>query len=278
MTNKLFWLIGGLIFLAAVRILLYFYNTKFREKFLQNKKAIGNEQILGARDKQEDSFSTIRRDDKILAVLADGMGGLFSGKTASKVATKTFMEKFTKQYRFDSFNKFLLNTAHEINEKILNQVEDRRIGTTLVAAFLEKNKCYWISIGDSSLFFYKDGQLELINNKHLYKNHLKAKLRAGEITREEMLTHPRRETLTSYLGDPEFHKIEYSKTPLEFNPGEKLLLCSDGVTDALDDGEIENILAKNLHPMESSQLIIKAVKAKQFPEQDNATVVVLDYA
>ena len=90
-----------------------------------------------------------------------------------------------------------------------------------------------------------------------------------------MLNHPRRDMLTSYLGDSDFHIIDYSKNPLEFMPGEKILLCSDGVTDVLNKRELESILEKDVHPMESSQQILDAVKEKQLVKQDNATVIIL---
>lgn len=263
--------------LLVVKVLTHHYNYDFNW-LCQNSKdkvEIGNGQIIGDRRKQEDSFSTIKRDEKVLALLADGMGGLFSGKKASKIATKTYIESFTRKYNFNCYNKFLLNTAHQVNEKILDKIEDKRIGTTLVAVFLTGEECHWLSIGDSNLFYFKDGVIEAVNKKHVYKNQLRQEFRAGKITREELLNHPRRDMLTSYLGDPNFHKIDYSQYPLEFKPGDKLLLCSDGVTDVLNRRELENILEKNLHPMETSRLILEAVKEKQITNQDNATVVIL---
>ena len=147
-----------LIILLCIKLFMYIRNeNNVIDVFKQSEDLIGNGQIRGSRKKQEDSFSTIKRDDKILAVLADGMGGLFSGKMASKLATKTYIENFTRTYDIDSVNKFLINNAYIINEKILNKIEDRRIGTTLIAVFIDGDKCYWISIGDSSLYFFKDG-------------------------------------------------------------------------------------------------------------------------
>lgn len=277
MNNKL--IILGAIFIVILlgRILFYFIfrSKQLREIIYAQKDLIGNAQIQGTRKNQEDSFSTIRREGNILAVLADGMGGLYSGKMASSLATKTFIEKFTRRYSFDSVNKFLINTTHIVNGKILEKIEDKRIGTTLVAVFISGEKWYWVSVGDSNLFYYKDGLIEAVNKKHVYKNVLKEKLRAGDISRKEMLNHPRRDMLTSYLGDPDFHLLEYSKTPLELRPGEKLLLCSDGVTDVLKKRELEDILARDLHPMESSRLILDEVEERGVADQDNATVIIL---
>lgn len=277
MNNKI--LIPGAIFflLLLIRLLshIILQKSQLRELIYKEEDLIGNAQIKGTRNKQEDSFSTIKRDEKILAVLADGMGGLYSGKMASKLATKTFIENFTREYSFDSVNKFLINTTHIINSKILEKIEDKRIGTTLVAVFVTDKRCYWVSVGDSNLFYYKDGIIETVNKKHIYKNVLKEKLRAGDISREEMLNHPRRNTLTSYLGDNNFHKLEYSKSPLEFRPGDKLLLCSDGVSDVLKKRELEDILAKDLHPMETSQYMLEKIKKRKITDQDNATVIIL---
>ncbi len=261
-----------LILLIMLRVLFAVYYK--RESQARETLAAQN-QLIGARKKQEDSVAAIKRDNKILAVVADGMGGLNCGEQASELAVKTFLEEFAQTYNFNYLKEFLIKTSYLANEKILNEVEDSSAGTTLLAAIIESRECQWLSIGDSSIFIYQNNSLTELNKKHTYKTELKKAYRAGEITRDEMLSHPKRDMLTSYLGHENLKHFELNKSLVEIKAKDKLLLCSDGVTDALSIRELESILEKNFSPEQISQLIIKKIKEKDLLNQDNATVVVI---
>ncbi len=262
-----------LILLLVLRVLFSIYHKR---ELLDKKISVAQSQLVGTRKKQEDSLATIKRDDKLLAVIADGMGGLDSGEKASNLAVETFLEEFTRTYNFNSLQNFLIKTAYLANQRILNQVEDNRAGTTLLVVIIEDDKCQWLSVGDSNLFIYRDKLLKEINQKHTYRDELKKAYRAGEITRAEMLNHPKKNMLTSYLGHEDFNQFEINQSPLEFNKDDRLLLCSDGVTDALATIELENVFDQRLNAQQSSDLIINQIREKELSNQDNATVVIID--
>ncbi|SJZ97604.1 PP2C family protein-serine/threonine phosphatase [Selenihalanaerobacter shriftii] len=268
--NIVFWFIGLLL------IIKYLLKANFKNKKCKSEILIGNAQTIGNRKEQEDAFATIKDDNRILAVLADGMGGFALGKEASDLVVQTFLEAFSRNYNINSINKFLINTAYISNSKVLELAENRHVGTTLVTAMFNNNVFYWAAVGDSSLYLYRNRELFPMNQKHIYANKLKAEYKAGEISREEQFSHPKRDRLTSYLGYEDFHEIDYSKTPIELKKEDKIIICSDGISDVISNIELENILEKKIHPIDTSEMILKLVLNKHRTNQDNATVIVLE--
>jgi serine/threonine protein phosphatase PrpC len=237
---------------------------------------IGNAQDIGSRRNQEDSFSTIKNENGILAVLADGMGGLSSGKKASNLVTETFLQEFSQMYNIKSINKFLINTTYISNSKVLEVAQGKNLGTTLVAAVIKDNILYWISVGDSHIYLYRDNELHLLNEDHIYANRLKKAYKAGEISRQEAFNHVKRDRLTSYLGYEDFHEIDYSVAPIELQKKDKIILCSDGIYKNLTRIDLEVALAKKVHPMKTAELVLENVLAKEIINQDNATIIALE--
>jgi serine/threonine protein phosphatase PrpC len=262
-------------------IVLLLLIRRFLENNLANKKyqtnfLIGNAQDIGKRKRQEDSFATIKNENGVLAVLADGMGGFSAGKKASELVVKTFLEEFSRTYDINTINKFLINTTYISNAKVLEFSEDNRMGTTLVAAMLNKNSLYWITVGDSRIYLYRNKELKLINEEHVLANKLKKAYKAGQISRYEAFNHPREDQLTSYLGYEDFHEIDYSKPPIKLEKGDKIMLCSDGISKGLSDLELEELLAIDVHPLEISEMILESVLDKHIINQDNATLIVIE--
>ncbi|MFO7820369.1 MAG: protein phosphatase 2C domain-containing protein [Halanaerobacter sp.] len=250
------------------------YRLKSREK--GSGLRIGNAQHRGERKRQEDSFSTIRDDDMVLAVVADGMGGFKSGKEASELVTKNFMEQFCRNYDISSINQFLMNTVYASNKKLIKRSGREKSGTTLVAAVINNNLLHWVTVGDSHLYLYRNRDLIQLNTDHIFANKLKESYRAGEISRYKMLNHPQRERLISYVGQEEIAEIDYSFDPLELRRKDKLILCTDGVYDSLSEVELGQLLAQSKGIQKIAEEIIRKVISKGQPRQDNATVVVLE--
>ena len=237
--------------------------------------SIANAQNIGARKRQEDSFATIKDEDQVLAVVADGMGGFHSGKEASELVTKNFMEQFCRTYDINSVSQFLIDTVEDSNQKLQQKMDTEKIGTTLIAVMLKKNLLYWITVGDSHLYLYRNQQLTQLNTDHIFANKLQNSYRAGEISRYKMLNHPQRERLTSYLGQENLSEIDCSTDPVELHSGDKLILCTDGVYDSISELELSQLLKQQKDIQIIAEEIITKVMSKGEPRQDNATVVVL---
>ncbi|AZO95795.1 protein phosphatase 2C domain-containing protein [Halocella sp. SP3-1] len=237
---------------------------------------VGSAQGLGKREEQEDSFSTIENESGFLAVLADGMGGFYLGKEASELVVKSFLGEFTRNYNIKSINDFLVNTTHISNYKLVEFAKEKNMGTTLIATFIRDNILYWVSVGDSQIYLFRNKELHEINPRHTFAIELRKACRKGEISRETARNHPKRDRLISYLGYRDFHLLDYSKTPIKLVKNDMVILCSDGIYNSLSTYELEDILHKRkIKAAEAAAAILDRVLSKNLNNQDNATVLVI---
>ncbi len=269
-------LISIIYFLLLLLISIFSIIFLIRLKNINEKIRVGSSQILGERNDQEDNYSVIKSDDGLLAVLADGMGGLLNGKLASKLAVDTFLEEFVKDYRLKDVEKFFINTSYIANEKILKKGIDSKMGTTLVSCFIEKDNFYWVSIGDSHIYLYRNKELKKLNNDHIYGRILLSKYKKGIITRTEYFSNPKRERLTSYLGYKNFNEIDYNENGIEMLKGDKIILCSDGVYKNLREDEFVNFINQKIHPKLLTQEIMIEIEQKNISGLDNSTIILIE--
>jgi serine/threonine protein phosphatase PrpC len=235
---------------------------------------IGNAQTKGKRAEQEDSFATAITVQGALAVLADGMGGYTDGRLASEIVVKTFMEQFSSQ-TLGGVEQFFQTTSRLCNDNILKLKEATKIGSTLVAAIVSGRKLYWVSIGDSAIMLYRNGELTGLNKKHNFQTMLEEQYQSGKISKAELVNNPKKKRLTSFLGSDGFREIDLSQRPLLLLPNDKIILCSDGVYNSISELEMEKILGLNLKPNDMAERIIKKIVNHKVANQDNATIVIL---
>ncbi|MDD6223806.1 MAG: Stp1/IreP family PP2C-type Ser/Thr phosphatase [bacterium] len=200
------------------------------------------------RDHNEDSVITIRNssNDYLLAV-ADGMGGHSAGEVASSIAIsylgKHFQETFINMNK-DQAIEWLRTSATEINQLIFNYVdnhpESKGMGSTLVVAINTKDYVLFGNIGDSSGFVMKDNKLHKVTYDHTLVNLL---VTAGELTEEEAKDHPKKNVLMKALGSN--HKIDIDIFDCDTEIQE-IFLCSDGLTNMLEEEQIQKVLLSNL--------------------------------
>jgi PPM family protein phosphatase len=243
-----------------------------------------NCQHIGARKRQEDSFGftdlgdgRLVKDSGVLAVVADGMGGLAKGDLASQVAVSIFLGEYRKRTEQDPLDQFLQRTIHRSNCAVFDLAYDggveSELGTTLVAVAIHQGKMHWVSVGDSRIYHYKNEALIQLNEEHVYANRLKDDVKNGLITQKEANEHPERSYLTSFLGLPELNEIDYSIEPVTLEPGEVVLLCSDGLTNTINDHEIVEIIEQE--PANLAEELTQKALAKNKRYQDNVTVVAI---
>jgi serine/threonine protein phosphatase PrpC len=245
---------------------------------------LGQHWHQGTRREQQDYFATTDLDDLythrgFLAVVADGMGGHASGAEASSIAIHQFVNSYQAKSPEESIPTALRRALDEANNAVFGQNEQHgsNMGTTLVAAVVQEHRLYWISVGDSSLFWYAEGELREINEKHSYGAELDAKVQQHLILPEEAQTEsPKRHQLTSYLGLEQIPAVDLAAHYRELKVGEKLLLCSDGLVNALSQAEITESLAQPQSGAQKTceELIEKAL-TKGYSNQDNITVILL---
>ena len=238
---------------------------------------VGSLSITGNfRDNNEDRFA-LDPDNRFFLV-ADGMGGQSAGEKASEMATELIQEHLQKQLDFDeTSSESVIETIDRVvalaNTEIvaLAQLEPRfhNMGTTIVFVVAVGGQLYSGGVGDSRVYRLRDGDFEQLTTDHSLTQAL---LDAETISAEEAITHRYRNVLYRYLGSKEGGEGT-SPDVCEPITGDRFLLCSDGVTDGIDDLTLEMLLNDGDDPQRIAETIVEA--AQQGGSKDNITAVVL---
>ncbi|MEZ5175120.1 MAG: Stp1/IreP family PP2C-type Ser/Thr phosphatase [Acidimicrobiia bacterium] len=202
-----------------------------------------------------------------LFMVADGMGGAVAGEVASRLA----VEAATKEPAEDSIDPVERVKAGNA-AVILATEEDHSLsgmGTTLTMLRLDPDGSGVVAhVGDSRAYLLRDGELSQITTDHSLVGEL---VTLGKITKEEARHHPHRHLVTRALG---LGPIAVDTTDLTIQPGDRILLCSDGLTDMVPDAEIHDILASDEGVEPTVWTLIE--RANAAGGVDNTTVVVID--
>lgn len=219
------------------------------------------------RDHNEDTYG-ISHDDN-LWIVADGMGGHDHGELASAMARDAVLHHYKMG---SSLKECIIKSNQLIIDSSYERGGDLPMGTTIVAMSVKKQKYQVAWVGDSRIYKYSKGMLEPVSTDHSYVQEL---VDQKLITEEQARTHPHRNVVTQALGVTDNSEIKISQTSGSVYTGDKFLLCSDGLTEEVNDNDIQNILSKDIHPQEiTDQLIIAALKAGG---SDNITVVLIQF-
>jgi len=244
---------------------------------------IGNTHHIGSRESQQDSFaiSDIMNADLckrkgVFGVVADGMGGMENGGEISAIVTRTMLQYFNEVDFSERTELDLLNMLFTANENVNLLMEGyEQGGSTVVAAIIKDGKMYWISVGDSRIYLFRQGAIMQINREHTYAVELDERAAAGEISWEDAANDPQRNSLTSYLGTGKPEKIDRNFKPMQLILGDRVILMSDGIFGTLTDYEIRD--AQAVEPYKSAEELQAMVLSKQKPNQDNFTAVIFEY-
>lgn len=244
--------------------------------------SIGKVHGIGARSMQQDSFGIsdliedIIQDKGVMAVLADGMGGLSDGERASMATIISCLNYFDTHPMVESVQEELVAMAENANIEVKEVLGGSRgtSGSTLIAVVVKERQLFWVSVGDSRIFLYRDGELTQLSKDHNYAADLQERVEAGEITEEEALSDPQRNALTSYIGIDYLDKIDCCDGPLELFEGDRILLTSDGVYNTLTTEEITDLMQFSVG--KTMMHIGMQIEAKRKKNQDNYTAILLE--
>jgi protein phosphatase len=244
----------------------------------------GNAQHIGARSEQQDSFAFSDPDDKhfakhagVLAVVADGMGGMSRGKSASRTAVTSFLNAYRQKPVSETIPAALQRALKESHLAVCQTArqlgEPDGIGTTLVAAVAYKGHLYWISAGDSRLYLLRDGRATRVTMDHAHGTKLWAEVAAGHMERQEALADTQRSHLTSYLGATTLADVDVALRPFPLMDGDTIVLCTDGIYRMLSDDEIVTAFCGGRTPNDGCETLQALVLEKSDGRQDNLTVI-----
>ena len=216
-------------------------------------------------DKTEECLSKKTRSSALFGVF-DGMGGFLFGEKASflsaKVAKNIFKEK--KKLNVEDMNR-ICTDANEAICEFMEQEAIEYMGTTAAMLYFEGKKLLLCNVGDSPIYRYRDGVLQRIHKEHSERSLREALL-------GETIPQSKKFKLTQYIGmRPEEVRIEPYLAEGVLRAGDYYLICSDGISDMVEDDRIEAVMAEQSNPFHiTKKLIALALEAGG---KDNATVI-----
>lgn len=210
-----------------------------------------------------------------LVAVADGMGGHRAGEVASRVAVETLREAFAADPTAAGLAEAVRSANTAVWERAAAEPDLQGMGTTIAAVALVteegEKRLVVANVGDSRAYLLQEGGLGRLSFDHSLVADL---VRAGEISEGEARTHPRRNILTRALGvGPEIDPYVALAEPAR---GDRLLLCSDGLFNELEEHEITAVLVAEADPADAATRLVH--EAKEHGGNDNITAVVLDIA
>ena len=229
------------------------------------KFAFGDRTDVGrGRPENEDSL-LVDAEDGLYAV-ADGMGGHRAGEVASATAIDALKVAYLDGQRLDQ----AVGAANAaVFARAAEDASLRGLGTTLTAIALHDSTAELGHVGDSRAYLMRDGAVTQVTEDHSLVEQL---VREGRLTPEEAQNHPQRAIITRALGvDPNVAVDTYR---IDLKPGDRLMICSDGLTNMLSDDTIAQTLRRHADPQQAADTLVDM--ANQAGGDDNITVILLD--
>ncbi|MEG1500667.1 MAG: Stp1/IreP family PP2C-type Ser/Thr phosphatase [Clostridiales bacterium] len=225
------------------------------------------------RKNNEDSIFS---DDKLgLFIVADGIGGEEAGEIASSTAVRIIADHMKDNISADIFPSVdILKEAffaanHAIYSEGKADIKKNGMGTTMTAALVDENHIYLVHVGDSRAYFCHQDSFKCLTNDHSLAGEL---VRDGSITQEEAAHHPQKNILTRALGHEPL--VQVDDIEIQWQHGDYLLLCSDGLYNLLENKELEEIILDDKTNLpEKAQIFIDM--ALQRGGYDNISVVLV---
>ncbi len=231
------------------------------------------------RKENQDSFrfELREKDDTLCVVLCDGMGGAQSGSIASAMAVDTFMSHAANSIDSSSsagdMKRILTESVNYANIKVYDRsfsdFSCMGMGCTLVAVLINGKRCIVANVGDSRAYLLGRGQIEQVSRDHSLVEELAAR---GEISREEVRNHPQKNIITRAIGVEASVKCDIFD--LKLGSGNRMLLCSDGLSNVLEDAEILSISESNPELSKACEAMLNLALSRGAP--DNVTVFIAE--
>ena len=205
-----------------------------------------------------------------LYIVADGMGGHAAGDFASRFAINVvidFIRKSTVRNPISLLKRALVYANSELYKEAEKDKEKSGMGTTMVAAVLTDKKLYVANIGDSRLYVINDRIIQVTMDHSLVEE----LIRSGQLERNKGRNHPEKNIITRAMGSrgeamPDFFEIEV-------NPGDKILMCTDGLSNMVEDDEIRDIVEDSATSEDAVSSLIN--RANYYGGNDNVSVVIV---
>lgn len=234
-------------------------------------KAAGLSDVGRLRQDNEDIF--LLDEDLGLFAVADGMGGHAAGEVASRLAVEALREVWYEETDGEGRERRMLRGYALANDRIRQEVarnaSRQGMGTTLVAILFHDSRALVANVGDSRAYLVREAAIRQVTTDHSW---IREQVDQGRISTEEAVRHPFRNVITRALGTRAQVEVDLQEIPLQ--DGDRLLLCSDGLTGMLKDDKILEIIDGSEEVQAAAEGLVSA--ANQAGGEDNVTVLLLD--
>lgn len=207
-----------------------------------------------------------------LYIVADGMGGYNAGDFASRCSVESFVESVERKEQLTAIGT-MKEALKQANMTVLQYARENEefsgMGTTFVAATVFPDRTYVMNVGDSRLYLVGD-EMKQITVDHSYVEEM---VRKGELQRKDARVHPKKNVITRAVGVTDEVEADFYEIGTE-EDSRFLLICTDGLTNMIEDTEIHHIITKYADtPQEALQVLVK--KANENGGKDNISVIVV---
>jgi serine/threonine protein phosphatase PrpC len=205
-----------------------------------------------------------------LFAIADGMGGAQAGEVASRLAAAALKESGAETGGEERIYDLIQEANRRVYDRSSRDPSTSGMGTTITVALVENGNVAFGHVGDSRAYLIRDGRMEQITEDHSLVNEL---MKSGKLSREEAESHPQRSVITRALGtDPD---VDVDTFTIQAQAGDVFLLCSDGLTDMVDEDEIFELVDEHRPDIDAAlKALVKA--ANRSGGEDNITVVAFE--
>lgn len=222
----------------------------------------------------------------LFAIVADGVGGHRAGEVAAEIAVNTITESIAESdcsEPLKTLEHAIIKASNQIYQQAQKEPEQNGMGSTCVCALIIEDRLYTANVGDSRIYLLRNGNLQQLTTDHSW---VQEAIEHGILTREQAHKHPRSNIIRRYLGskkvvEPDFRlrlsgkedtKQQYQNQGIRLKPGDKLLLCSDGLSDLVEDDTIRQVLIQEKYDKAPEKLV---ELANANGGTDNITAVVI---
>lgn len=238
-------------------------------------RAVGRSDVGRSRAENQDFMGLFRVPGRLLAVVADGMGGASGGYEASRIAVDAMRIAFTRDATTAPIEVLenSIRLAHEkIREVVATAPELDGMGTTIVAVLVADGQAWFGHVGDSRAYVVRDGVGALVTLDHSRVNRM---LIERMIKAEQVANHPMGHILERSVGAAATVDPEVTQQPVALRRGDRIVLCSDGVWSVVDDADLTALTSAGALPLAAESTLGVALARGT---DDNATVLVVEVA
>lgn len=202
-------------------------------------RIVGNSDVGLVRAQNQDAFWIYQPDNTAgLAVVCDGMGGARGGQQASALVIRTISDYFEAHSLIEGKDEAFREIVQKSNQNVFDEAaknpELTGMGTTLVAALVQQNQVCFVNVGDSRGYHITNGSINQITKDHSAVQEL---IDGGFLTERQAKIHPNKNIITRAVGVED--EVEYDLFEITVSPGDVIILCSDGLSNLVDENEIQ---------------------------------------